>query len=128
MQTISAPSPDFLTLIVNGVEANGPGVTASAISSVKIDNNPYSALYARPGRARIELTTEPGTPQFHGSATFLYRDSLFDATEPFATVKPGEQRTYLEGSLTGPLSTSKPRAKECSESNPALFYFEPRLP
>ena len=95
------------SLIVNGVEANGPGVTASAISSVKIDNNPYSALYARPGRARIELTTEPGTPQFHGSATFLYRDSLFDATEPFATVKPGEQRTYLEGSLTGPLSTSK---------------------
>ena len=95
------------TLIVNGVEANGPGVTASAISSVKIDNNPYSALYARPGRARIELTTEPGTPQFHGSATFLYRDSLFDATEPFATVKPGEQRTYLEGSLTGPLSASK---------------------
>ncbi len=95
------------TLIVNGAEANGPGVTASAISSVKIDNNPYSALYARPGRARIELTTEPGTPQFHGSATFLYRDSLFDATEPFATVKPGEQRVYAEGSLTGPLSRSK---------------------
>jgi hypothetical protein len=96
-----------MTLIVNGVAANGPGVTASAISSVKIDNNPYSALYARPGRARIELTTEPGTTNCHGSATFLYRDSLFDATEPFAIVKPGEQRTYLEGSLTGPVSRSK---------------------
>ena len=96
-----------VTLVVNGVEANGPGVTASAIQSVKINQNPYTALYSRPGRARIELTTKGGTPQLHGSATFLYRDSLFDAQNRFATTKPAEQRTYYEGSLTGPLSRNK---------------------
>src|SRR5215469_1819576 len=32
-----------VTLVVNGVEANGPGVTASAIQSVKINQNPYTA-------------------------------------------------------------------------------------
>ena len=102
-----ATGTNGITLVVNGIEANGPGVTASAIKSVKINQNPYTALFARPGRARIEITTEGGTPQFHGSATFLYRDSLFDAQNPFAAVKAGEQRTYYEGSLTGPLSHSK---------------------
>ena len=102
-----ATGTNGVTLVVNGIEANGPGVTASAIKSVTINQNPYTALYARPGRARIEITTEGGTPEFHGSATFLYRDSLFDAQNAFAAVKAGEQRTYYEGSLTGPLSKSK---------------------
>ena len=99
-----ATGTNGVTLVVNGVEANGPGVTASAIQSVKINQNPYTALFSRPGRARIEITTKGGTPQVHGSATFLYRDSLFDARNTFAIVKPSEQRTYYEGSLTGPLS------------------------
>jgi len=95
------------SLIVNGVEANAPGVTASAIQSVKINQNPYTALYSRPGRARIEITTKGGTPQFHGSATFLYRNSVFDASNAFAETKPPEKRIYFEGSVTGPLSHSK---------------------
>ncbi|WP_245632689.1 TonB-dependent receptor [Edaphobacter aggregans] len=102
-----ATGTNGVTLVVNGAEANGPGVTPSAVSSVKINQNPYSSLFSRPGRARIEITTAGGTPQFHGTANFLYRDSLFDARNPFAVIKPGEQRTYYEGSLTGPLSRSK---------------------
>ena len=96
-----------VSLVVNGVEANGPGVTTSAVQNVKINQNPYSALFSRPGRARIEITTKGGTAKLHGSANFLYRDSFFDARNPFAVVKPAEQRTYYEGSLTGPLSPSK---------------------
>src|SRR5215831_19245855 len=95
------------SLVVNGVEANGPGVTASAIQSVKINQNPYTALYSRPGRARIEITTKSGTPRLHGSATFLYRNSVFDAANAFAETKPSEERLYFEGSATGPLSHSK---------------------
>jgi hypothetical protein len=95
------------TLVVNGVEANGPGVTASAIQSVKINQNPYTALYSRPGRARIEIVTKGGTPQIHGSANFLYRNSVFDAANAFAETKPPESRAYLEGSMTGPLSRGK---------------------
>jgi Carboxypeptidase regulatory-like domain len=102
-----ATGTNGVTLVVNGVEANGPGVTPSAVQTVKINQNPYSALFSRPGRARIEITIAGGTPQIHGAANFLYRDSFFDARNPFAVVKPGEQRTYYEGSLTGPLSRSK---------------------
>src|ERR1019366_2100101 len=74
---------------------------------VKINQNPYTALYSRPGRARIEITTKGGTPKFHGSGTFLYRNSVFDATNAFAVTKPPENRLYLEGSVTGPLTRSK---------------------
>jgi hypothetical protein len=93
-------------LIVNGVAANGPGVTASAIQEVKVNQNPYSPLFARPGRARLEITTKSGTPDFHGSLNFLFRDSIFDAKNAFAVVKPPEQRRYFEGSLTGPFTKS----------------------
>jgi hypothetical protein len=65
-----------ITLVVNGIEANGPGVTASAVQQVKINQNPYSARFSRPGRARLEIITKGGTPQYHGSLNFLFRDSV----------------------------------------------------
>jgi Carboxypeptidase regulatory-like domain len=103
----SAIGTNGVSLVVNGIEANGPGVTASAVNEVKINQNPYSALFARPGRARLEITTKTGTPQFHGSLNFMFRDSVFDARNSFALVKPPEQRRYYEGSVTGPLGNSK---------------------
>ena len=103
----SAIGTNGVTLVVNGVEANGPGVSASAVKEVRINQNPYSALFSRPGRARLEITTKEGTPNFHASLNFMFRDSLFDARNAFAEVKPREQRRYYEGSLTGPLGHSK---------------------
>ena len=103
----SATGTNGVTLVVNGLEANGPGVTASAVHEVKINQNPYSALFSRPGRARIEITTKGGTKDFHGSLNFMFRDSTFDAKNAFAIVKPPEQRRYFEGSVTGPLTPSK---------------------
>lgn len=96
-----------VTLVVNGIEANGPGVTPSAVQEVRINNNPYSARFSRPGRARLEITTKGGTPTFHGSLNFMFRDSVFDASNAFALVKPPERREYYEGSITGPVGHSK---------------------
>ncbi len=96
-----------VSLVVNGVEANGVGVTNSAIKNVKINQDPYSVLFARPGRARVEITTDSGTPLSHGNLNTLYRNSIFDAENAFATSKPSEQRQYYEGSLTGPLFHQK---------------------
>lgn len=96
-----------VSLVVNGIEANGPGVTPSAVGEVKINQNPYSALFANPGRARLEITTKPGTPDFHGTVNFMLRNAIFDAANAFAAQKPPESRQYYEGSLTGPLSHNK---------------------
>jgi hypothetical protein len=96
-----------VSLIVNGIEANGPGVTPSAVQEVRINQNPYSARFARPGRARLEIITKGGTPIYHGSINFLFRDAVFDARNTFAAGKPPEQRQFYEGSLTGPIGESK---------------------
>jgi len=97
-----------VSLVVNGIEANGPGVTPSAIQEVKINNNPYSARFSRPGRARLEIVTKGGSADYHGSLNFMFRDSVFDASNTFATLgKPPEQRQYYEGSITGPIGHSK---------------------
>jgi Carboxypeptidase regulatory-like domain len=103
----SAIGTNGVTLVVNGLEANGPGVTPSAVQEVKINQNPYSALYSRPGRARLEITTKGGTPDFHGTINFLVRNSVFDARNTFADQKPPEQRQFYEGSLTGPITRDK---------------------
>jgi carboxypeptidase family protein len=92
-----------VSLVVNGIGANGPGVSASAVQEVKINQNPYAAQFARPGRARLEIVTKEGTPNLHGSINFLTRNSVFDARNYFAATKPPESRYYTEGSVTGPL-------------------------
>lgn len=96
-----------VTLVVDGVEANGPGVSPSAIQDVKIDQDPYSALFSRPGHGRIEITTKPASQEYHGTFNFLFRDFHFNARDPFAVERPLEQRRIYEGFLTGPLGKSK---------------------
>src|SRR5262245_10020227 len=96
-----------VTLIVDGMEMNKAGVSGSAIQEVKINNNPYSAEYSRPGRGRVEIVTKPGAAQYHGAFNWLFRDAQLNARDPFALTRPPEQRRIYEGNLTGPLSKSR---------------------
>src|SRR5436309_2501323 len=102
----SALGTNGVALIVDGIQGAGV-LSASAIQTVTINNNPYSAEYNRPGRARIEITTKPGSSEYHGTINFLFRDARLNARDPFATVKPQEQRRIFEGSLLGPLGDGK---------------------
>ena len=86
-----------VTLVVDGVEATRAGVSASAIQEVKINQDPYSAEYPRPGRGRIEIITKPGSSEFHGTFNFLFRDYHLNARDPFALIRPPEQRRIYEG-------------------------------
>ena len=91
------------TIIVDGVEMKSTGVSASAIQEVRVNNDPYSAEFTRPGRGRIEITTKPGTPVFHGEANFLFLDAIFNAKSFPAIVKPPKVRRIFEGHLSGPV-------------------------
>jgi outer membrane receptor protein involved in Fe transport len=91
------------TIVVDGVEMKSVGVSASAIQEVRINNDPYSTEFNRPGRGRIEVTTKPGSSAFHGEANFTVRDATFNAKNHFALVKAPESRRIYEGHLTGPV-------------------------
>ena len=103
----SSVGTNGVTLIVDGVEGTRAGVSASAIQEVKINQDPYSAEYSRPGRGRIEIITKPGSAAFHGTFNFVFRDYHLNARDPFALIRPPEQRRIFEGNLTGPLGHSK---------------------
>src|SRR5439155_92643 len=102
----SALGTNGVTVIVDGIQTSS-ALSASAIQQVTINQNPYSAEYNRPGRARIEITTKPGSSEYHGTINFLFRDARLNARDPFATAKPQEQRRIFEGSLLGPLGDGK---------------------
>lgn len=96
-----------VSLVVNGMEVNNLGVSPSAIKEIKINQDPYSAEYQRPGRGRIEVTTKPGSPEYHGTFNFIFRDAHLNARDPFALTRPPEQRRIFEGYLSGPIRRSK---------------------
>jgi hypothetical protein len=99
----SSGSSGGVTLIVDGIEMKSVGVSPSAIQEVRINNDPYSAEFNRPGRGRIEITTKPGSPEYHGEFNFLFRDAIFNAKNYFAVTRPPEARRLFEGHFTGPI-------------------------
>jgi outer membrane receptor protein involved in Fe transport len=99
----SGTATSGVSILVDGVEMKGTGVTASAIQEARINNDPYSVETNVPGKGRIEIMTKPSTPAFHGTFNFGFRDSSTDATTYFATTRPQEQKRIYEGSVTGPM-------------------------
>lgn len=95
------------TIVVDGLEQKDAGVTASAIANIKINSDPYSAEFSRPGRGRMEITTKSPDPTYHGTLNFIFRDYHLDARNAFAAVRSPEQKRTFEGVLTGPLGTFK---------------------
>ena len=84
------------------MEVNALRVSASAIQQIKINQDPYSAEYSRPGRGRIEILTKPGSQEYHGEGNVTFRDARLNARNAFASTTPPEQRRIVEGSLGGP--------------------------
>jgi hypothetical protein len=93
--------------IVNGVEVSSVTVSASAVQEVRINQNPYSAEYARPGRGGIEIITKEAGSDYHGTFNFIFRDSVLNARDTFALVRAPEQRRIFEGAFSGPIGNSK---------------------
>src|SRR5262244_1442754 len=94
------------TVLVDGLETTRK-VPANMIQEVRINQNPYSAEFARPGRGRIEVITKAGMTEYHGEFGLIFRDAHLDARNAFALERPPEQRRIYEGTLTGPLGNGK---------------------
>lgn len=94
-------------LLVDGMPSTEVGVPASAIQEIRIDQNPYSAEFARPGKGRIEIITKSGSPTYHGSFDLSLRDYRLDARNRFAAERPHEQHLQFEGYLSGPVAKIK---------------------
>lgn len=79
----------------------------STIREIRINSNPYSAEYDRPGFGRTEILTKPGTDRFRGEAFFNFNNQALNSRNPFqATRAPYLSRRY-GGQFSGPISAKK---------------------
>ena len=60
----------------------------SAIREIRINQNPFSARYDKPGEGRIEIFTKPGADHWHGNFRVVGNDEAFNAQNPFLKHRP----------------------------------------
>jgi len=104
LQALAGPAagPNGGEIFIDGF-SGGRLPPKSAIREIRINRNPFSAEYDRPGFGRIEIFTKPGSDQFHGQAFFNFGDSRLNSRNPLAATKPDSQMKMMNFSLSGPL-------------------------
>lgn len=82
----------------------------SSIREVRINSNPFSPEYDRPGFGRIEIFTRPGTNDLHGQVFFQYNDQYFNTRSPLyvqSSSLPPYKNLFFGGNLSGPIKKNK---------------------
>jgi Carboxypeptidase regulatory-like domain len=95
---------------VDGYQNSSAMPPKSAIASIRVNPDTYSAEYQTPPHGTgglIEITTKPGSDAFHGAVFYTNSSSAFNATDPFSlTATPaGKQRYGFE--FGGPVIQGK---------------------
>ena len=106
LQALAGPAsgPNGAQFFVDGF-SGGQLPPKSSIREIRINSNPFSSEFDRPGFGRIEILTKPGTDAFHGSAMINYGDRIFDTRNPFLTGDvPGYNTKMFSANLGGPIN------------------------
>jgi hypothetical protein len=108
LQALAGPSagPNGGQIFIDGF-TGGRMPPLSSIREIRINSNPYSAEYDRPGFGRIEILTRPGTDQFRGQASFSFNNQALNSRNPFAATRPPYMSRQYGGNLSGPISKKK---------------------
>jgi Carboxypeptidase regulatory-like domain len=108
LQALAGPGagPNGGQIFIDGF-SNGRLPPLSSIREIRINSNPYSAEYDRPGFGRIEILTKPGTDRFRGQASFSYNNQSLNSRNPFASTRPPYMSRQYGGNLSGPISKKK---------------------
>ncbi len=100
----AAQGNEGTSVVVDGVDGGDLDMPSTAIRTLKINRNPYSAEFQHPGNARAEIATKHGRKhRYEGTLALFARNSVFDARNAFAGTNPDLNRRFVEGSLGGPL-------------------------
>ena len=109
LQAMAGPGagPNGGQIYIDGFTGNNMPPKAS-IREVRINMNPFSPEYDRPGFGRIEILTRPGTDAFHGQIFFSFNNQDFNSRSPLLaqSLPPYEQKFYSVH-LTGPIKQKK---------------------
>jgi len=80
----------------------------SSIREVRVNSNPYSTEYDRPGFGRIEILTKPGTDSIRGQAFFQFNNQDLNTRSPLlAGGLPDYSQRFYGLNLSGPIVKNK---------------------
>lgn len=80
----------------------------SSIREIRINSNPFSPEYDRPGFGRIEILTKPGTDFIRGQAFFQFNNQDFNSRSPLLNSSlPEYQQKFFGLNLSGPIKKQK---------------------
>ncbi len=77
------------------------------IREIRINNNPFSAEFDRPGNSRIEILTRPGSDRFRGGLNGAFNDESLNSRNPFAPNRASSQTRRFGGNFGGPIKKGK---------------------
>jgi hypothetical protein len=105
LQALAGPSagPNGGQIYVDGFTA-GQLPPKADILEIRINQNPFSAEYDKVGYGRIEITTRPGSSQFHGQVMGDINASPLNTRSPFAPAsEPAYHTEFYNANVGGPL-------------------------
>jgi hypothetical protein len=91
------------SIVVDGVAGGQLDLPSSAIGSLTVNRNPYSAAFQHPGSGRFEVRTRRGYRgrALHGTFETSGRNSVFAARNAFAKSTQDLDRRLLQSNLGG---------------------------
>ena len=78
-----------------------------SIREIRINQNPFSSEYDRPGFGRIEIFTKPGSDRLRGQVFYNFNNQNFNSRNPFAANRAKSQTQFYGGNLSGPIIKKK---------------------
>ncbi|MEJ7578767.1 MAG: TonB-dependent receptor [Pyrinomonadaceae bacterium] len=115
---------------VNSLQFGGAAVVTpnqESVKEVRVTSSTYSAEQGRNSGAQVEVVSQNGTNDFHGSAFFKYNDPALNAFNKYGGINTPPQRVnnrfrQFGGSIGGPVYLPR-----FGEGGPAYFSGKNRL-
>ncbi len=104
LQAMAGPAagPNGGEIFIDGF-SGGRLPPKDSIREIRINQNPFSSEYDRPGFGRIEILTKPGTDKWKGEIGSEFEDESVNSRNPFAPNRPSFQLRNINGNFGGPL-------------------------
>lgn len=103
-----APGPMGGQIYIDGF-LGGQLPPKSSIREIRVNSNPFSAEYDKPGFGRVEIFTKPGSDTFRGEFLAQFNDRLLNSRNPLLTQggNPPYRAEIFNLNLAGPIAKNR---------------------
>ena len=108
LQALAGPAagPNGGQIYIDGF-SGGRMPPLASIREIRINANPFSAEYDRPGLGRIEILTKPGSDRYRGQVSFNFNNQNLNSRNPFAPTRAPYLSRNFSGNYGGPITKKK---------------------